>query len=104
MYLRQPRFTYSACWPFTKNKEGIKKFKEARDSKYIYLNGLDKACFQDGFAYGDFKDLLKRIATDKVLRDKALNITKNPKYDGYQRGRTYMVYKIFNKKYFRLCC
>ena len=37
-------------------------------------------------AYGDFKDLARRTASDKILRDKAFNIAKNPKYDGYQRG------------------
>ena len=35
MYLRQPRFVYSACGPFTKNKERIQKFKETGDSRYI---------------------------------------------------------------------
>ena len=45
MHLRQPEFTYSACGPFTKNKEGIQKFKETGDSRYIYRNELDKACF-----------------------------------------------------------
>ena len=49
-------------------------------------------------AYGDFKDLNKRTATDKVLRDKAFNIAKDPKYDGYQRGLASTVYKIFDKK------
>ena len=44
--LRQPGFTYSACRPFTKSKERIQKFKETRDSRYIYQNELDKACFQ----------------------------------------------------------
>ena len=44
--LRQPGFTYSACRPFRKNKERIQKFKETRDSRYIYQNELDKACFQ----------------------------------------------------------
>ena len=44
--LRQPGFTYSVCRPFTKNKERIQKFKETRDSRYIYQNELDKACFQ----------------------------------------------------------
>ena len=48
-------------------------------------------------AYGDFKDLARRTASDKVLRDKAFNIAKNPKYDGYQRGLASMVYK-FDKK------
>ena len=49
-------------------------------------------------AYGDFNDLAKRTASDKVLRDKAFNIAKNPKYDGYQRGLASMVYKSFDKK------
>ena len=47
-------------------------------------------------AYGDFKDLKRRTASDKVLRDKAFNIAKNPKYDdGYQRGLASMVYIFF---------
>ena len=49
-------------------------------------------------AYGDFKDLKRRTFSDKVLRDKAFNIAKNPKYDGYQRGLASMVYKFFDKK------
>ena len=59
MHLRQPRFTYSACGPFTKSKERIQKFKQTGDSRYIYRNELDKACFQHDMAYGDFKDLKK---------------------------------------------
>ena len=49
-------------------------------------------------AYGDFEDLKMRTAPDNVLRDKAFNIAKNPKYDGYQRGLASMVYKFFNIK------
>ena len=49
-------------------------------------------------AYGDFKDLAKRTAADKVLRDKPFNIAKDPKYDGYQRRLSSMVYKFFDKK------
>ena len=49
-------------------------------------------------AYGDFKDLKRRTFSDKVLRDKASNIAKNPKYDEYQRGLASMVYKFFDKK------
>ena len=48
-------------------------------------------------AYGDFKDLA-RMASHKILRDKAFNIAKNLKYDGYQRGLASMVYKFFDKK------
>ena len=98
MHLRQPGFTYIACGQFTKNKERIQKFKQTEDSRYIYKNELDKACFQDDMGYGVFKDLKKRTAADKILRDKAFNIAKNPKYDGYQRGLASMVYKFFDKK------
>ena len=81
-----------------KNKERIQKFKETGDTKYIYKNELDKAYFQHDMAYGDFKDLARRTASDNVLRDKAFNIAKNSKYDGYQRGLASMVYKFFDKK------
>ena len=93
MHWKQRGFTYSACGPFTKNKE-----TETGDTNYIYKDELDKACFQHDMAYGDLKDLGRRTASDKVLRDKAFNIAKNPKYDEYQRGLASMVYKFFDKK------
>ena len=43
LHLRQPKFTYSACGPFTKHHERIKKFRETGDLKYIYKNELGKA-------------------------------------------------------------
>ena len=49
-------------------------------------------------AYGDFKDLTRRTAFDKILHDKAFNFVKNPNCDGYQRGIALMVYKFFDKK------
>ena len=49
-------------------------------------------------AYGDFKDLTRRTASAKILHDKAFNIAKNLKYDGYQRGLASVVYKFFGKK------
>ena len=49
-------------------------------------------------AYGDFKKLNRRRAADDVLRDKAFDIAESPKYDGYQRQFTSMVFKFFNKK------
>ena len=55
MHLIQPGFTYSACGPFTKNKETIQKFKETGDTTYIYKNELNKACSQHDIAYGDLK-------------------------------------------------
>ena len=66
--------------------------------RYIYRNEHDKACFQHDSAYADHKDLINRTEADKVLRDKAYDIASNPKYDGYQRGLTSMVYKFFDKK------
>ena len=98
MHLKQPGFTYSACGPFTKNKERIQKFKETGDTSYIYKNELDKACFQHDMAYGDFKDLKRRRLSDKVLKDKAFDIAKNHKFDGFQRGLAPMVYNVFDKK------
>ena len=91
MHLRQPGFTYSACDPFTKNKERIEKFMQSGNTDFIYKNELDKACFQHDTAYGKSKDLVKRTKSDKVLRDKAFKIASNPKYDGYQRGLASMV-------------
>ena len=98
MYLRQPQFTYSACGPFTKPKQRIQKFKETGDTNYIYKNELDKACFAHDAAYSDSKNLTKRTIADKILRDKAFNIAKDTKYDGYQRGLASMVYKFFDSK------
>ena len=98
IHLKQPRFTYSVYGPFTRNKERNGKFKETEDTSYIYKNDLDKACFQHDIAYGDFKDLKRRTASDKISKDKAFNIAKNPKYGGYQRGLASMVYKSFDKK------
>ena len=83
MHLKQSGFTYSSCGPFTKNKERKQKFKETGDSRYIYKYELDKACFQHDIAYGDFEDWARRTASDKVFRNKAFNIAKNPNYDGY---------------------
>ena len=70
MHLRQPRFVYSACGPFTRHKERIKEFKRTGDTRYIYRNELDKACFQHDSAYDD----------------------------AYQRGLASMAYKFFDKK------
>ena len=54
-------------------------------------------------SYGNFKDLKRRTASEKVLRDKACNIAKNPKYDGYERGLTSMVYKFFDEEVVLIC-
>ena len=95
LHLKQPGFTQSACGPFTKNKERIQKFKETGDTSYIYKNELDKACFQHDMVYGDFKDLARRTYSDQVLRNKAFNFVKNPKYDGDLLLFASMVLQIF---------
>ena len=91
IHLRQSGYTYSACWPFTKNKENTKIWRN------IYQGKLDKACFHHGISYGDFNSLPKRTASDKVLCDKAFNIAKNPKFEGCQCGFASMVYTFFDK-------
>ena len=52
MHLKQPGFTYSACGPFTRDKQRIQKFMQTADTNYIYKNELDKTCFQHDTAYG----------------------------------------------------
>ena len=69
MHLKQPGFIYSACGPFAKNKERIKKYMQTGNTDFIDKNELDKA----------FK------------------IASGPKYDGYQRGLASMVSKFFDK-------
>ena len=98
MHLKQPGFTYSACAPFTKNKERTEKFMYTGNTDFIYRNELDKPCFQHDMAYGKSKDLAKRTQLDKFLRDKAFKVASDLKYDGYQRGLASMVYKFFDKK------
>ena len=64
--LSKPEFIYSGCVPFTKNNQRIQKVKETRDSRHISTR------------YDHFKYLPRRTASDKVLRNKAFNIAKNP--------------------------
>ena len=98
IHLKQPQFTYSACGPFTKHEQRIQKFKETGDTNYIYKNELDKACFVHDAAYSESKDLTKRTVAYKILKNKAFDIAKDLKYDGYQRGLGSMVYKFFYSK------
>ena len=72
MHLRQPRFTYSACGPFTKKT----KIKETGDSRYVYQNELDKDCFQHDMDYGDFKDLTRITVSVKHCVIKHLVLLK----------------------------
>ena len=99
MHLKQPRLTIVLVDHLQKTKKD-KKFKETGESRYVYQNELDKACFQHDLAHGDFEDLTRRTVSDKILLDKAFNIAKSQKYDGYQRGLTSTVYNVFDKKNF----
>ena len=85
-------------WTIKKNKERIQKLRKTRDSQYIYQHELDKACFQHDIAYGDFKDLTRKEASDEILHDKEFNIAKNPKYYRSQRGLCSMVYRFLIKR------
>ena len=58
----------------------------------------NKACFQHDMAHGKTKDLVKRTQSDKVFKDKAFKIASDPKYDGYHKRLSSMVYKFFDKK------
>ena len=77
LHLKQQGFTYSVCEPFTKHCEKIQKFK--------YRNRRLKA-------------FIKRTISDKILKDKAYEITRNCEYDGYQRTLASLVYAFFDKK------
>ena len=88
---------YSACGPFTKHTQRIQGFLNTGKLSYIYKNDLDKACFQHDMEYNKFKDLEQRTQSDIVLKNKALKIASNPKYNGYERGLASMVYKFFDK-------
>ena len=98
MHLRQRQFVYSACGPFTRHKERIKEFKRTGDTRLLYRNELDKACFKQDAAYAKNKYLENRLISDQKLRNSAYDITSNPKYHGYQRGLASMVYKFFDSK------
>ena len=89
---------YSGCGPFTKHTQRVQDFLNTGKLSYIYKNDLDKACFQHGMAHNKFKDLKKRTQSDIVLKNKALKITSNPKYNGYERRLVSMIYKFFDKK------
>ena len=82
LHLKQPGFTYNDCAPFTKNCERIKKFREKRNLKHLYRNGLDKSCFVHTAVYSDSKDLTKRTISDKILKNIAHEIAGNRGYDG----------------------
>ena len=94
LHLTQPGFKWSACGPFTQNKEKMEKFKEAGDSRCIYQSKIDKVSFQHNMTNGDFNDLTRRTSSDKTLRDKSFNIAKNPNNEGCKMSLASKVYKF----------
>ena len=83
LHLKQPGCIYSACQLFTKYRKRIQKFRETGNLRYLYRNELDKTCFAYDAAHSDSEDLAKRTISDKILKDRANEITRNYKYDGY---------------------
>ena len=83
--------------PLQKTKKQYKNLKK-QEIQYIYQNDLDKVCFKHDMVYEDAKNLTRRTASDKILRDKAFNIAKNPKYDGYQRCLASVFNNFLEKK------
>ena len=98
LHLRQRRFIYSACGPFTKHCKRILNLKKTSDFNYMYKNKLDKACLTHDAVYVDSKYLAKMTVSDKVLKGRTYEIALNSKYVGYQRGLTSIVFKFFDKK------
>ena len=97
-HLRQPVFTYKACGPFTQHHERFKKFKKKQvDLNYICKSKLDKACFSHNTEFAD-KNFSKKTISDNNFKDRAYEIAPNIQNNGYQRGSTSVVYKVFDKK------
>ena len=71
-----------------------------RCNKYLwpYRNELDKTCFAHDATYSDSKDLANRTILDDILEDRASEITRNYRYDGYQRALASILYNFFDKK------
>ena len=80
------------------NKERIRNFRKTGDSRYIYQNELDKACFQHDMAYENLKDLTRGTTSGKILHDKAFTVAKNRKYDGCWREFVSMVCNFVDTK------
>ena len=71
LHLKQPGFTYSACRPYTKHREGIQKFRETDSLKHLCRNELVTTCFAYDAMYSNSKHLSRRTISDKILEDRA---------------------------------
>ena len=98
LHLKRPGFTFIACGPITKYREKIPKYRWTGNSKHLYRNELDKACFAHDATSSDSKDLAKRTIWGKILKGRACEVARNRKCEGYQVALASMVYKFFDKK------
>ena len=98
LHLKQPGFTKSACGLFTRHHERIQKFTETGNLKHLYRNELDKVCFPHDVASSDSKDLAKRSTSDKILKDRADESARSPKFDGYQSTLVSTANNFFDRK------
>ena len=98
LHFKQLRYNYSACGPFSKHRERIKKFRETSSLKHLYRIELDKGCFDHQAALSDKKYLTNTTISDEILKDRAYEIDRNRGYDGYQRVLASIVYNCFDKK------
>ena len=71
-------------WSFTRHTEfkKYKKFKRTGDTRLLYKNELDKACFKHDATYTQYKDVENRLISDQKLKNSAYDFASNPKYDG----------------------
>ena len=104
LHLKLSGFTYSACGKFAKHRESIQNFRETGNLNNLDRNELNKACFSYDAAHSDSKDLAKRTIPDNILKDKAYQIARNGKYDGYQRVLASMIYKFLYENSIRRDC
>ena len=91
LHLKNSRFTYSTCGPFTKHRGRIQKFRETGNLKYLYRIESGKACFAHDVACFDSKYAAERTISDKTLKDRAYKIARNRSYDRYQRALASLV-------------
>ena len=71
LHLKQPGFTYSACGPFGKHREGTQKFRQTVNLRHLYWNESSKDFFAHDAAYSESKHLANRTLVDKILEDRA---------------------------------
>ena len=98
MHSKQTGLTYSVCRPFAKHHDKIQEFRETDHLKHLYRYELDKACFAHDAPYFESKGLAKKTISVTILKDRAYELARNRKYDGYHRALASIVYNFLSKK------